>query len=137
MTDRRRPTPECEYYNHARLIAGDLPDGYVPPSASTNPAARTPEGPPVTIDQTGYLRELDMLASAVSPLLLITEAVDVGRLRRMCAEMETIAPFMEPTAYMRGGMTNLADQAAFLAAVDRFVTEVRKLDRCREGADRG
>lgn len=83
----------------------------------------------MTTDQTGYLRELDMLASATNPLLLVAEAIDVGRLRRMCAEMETIAPFMEPTAYMRGGMTNLADQAAFLHAVEEFVSTLRKLDR--------
>ena len=83
----------------------------------------------MTIDRTGYLRELDMLASATNPLILVAEAIDIGRLRQLCAQMETIAPFMEPTAYMRGGMTNLADQAAFLRAVETFVTEVGKLQR--------
>lgn len=91
----------------------------------------------MTLDQSGYERELDTLATMTGPLLLVAGSIDIGRLRQICAEMETIAPIVEPTAYMRGGMTNLHDQAAFLAAVETFVTEVRKLDRHPEGAGRG
>jgi hypothetical protein len=92
----------------------------------------------VTTDQTGYLTELHMLVTATGPLMLVAEAIDIARLRQLCGQMETVAPFLEPTAYMRGGMTNLADQAAFLRAVEEFVAAVRKLDRrTPEEASRG
>jgi hypothetical protein len=76
-----------------------------------------------------YLTALDTLTSTARGLLLIADTVNIAELRRICGEMEALAPVLEPTAYIRGGMTNLSDQAAFLAAVDRFVTDVKKLDR--------
>jgi hypothetical protein len=36
---------------------------------------------------------------------------------REIAEMETLAPIMEPTAYINGGADNLRDQAELLRAV--------------------
>lgn len=83
-----------------------------------------------------YMAGLDVLTSTARALLQVAETVDVAAMRRVCGEMEAVAPITEPTAYARGGGRNLSDQAAFLAAVDRFVTDVKKLDR-REEATRG
>lgn len=76
-----------------------------------------------------YQGNLDVLADFSRTMLMIADAFDVPAMRSTCGQMEALAPVMEPTAYMRGGAMNLRDQAAFLAAVDEFVTALRKLDR--------
>lgn len=81
------------------------------------------------LDADAYTSALDLLATSTAGLILIADDVDVARLRQQCEQMQAIGPIFEPTAYMRGGMTNLRDQAAFLAALETFVVEVRKLDR--------
>ncbi len=58
-----------------------------------------------------------------------TATIDLAAMRSICERFQALGPVVEPTAYQRGGGINLRDQAAFLAALDRFVTDVRKLDR--------
>ena len=81
------------------------------------------------INRENYQAVLAALVGVSRSILQACEQVDLPKMRQICGEFEAIAPIIEPTAYMRGGMDNLADQAAFLAAVDRFVTDLRKLDR--------
>jgi hypothetical protein len=76
-----------------------------------------------------YSGNLRTLTEISRTLLLVTETLDVREMRSTCERFQAIAPVLEPTAYIRGGSMNLADQAAFLAAVDDFVTALRKLDR--------
>lgn len=85
---------------------------------------------PAHLDEATYYRHaITGLATATQPLLSLTEVIDLDELQVMCGRFETLASILEPTAYMRGGRDNLHDQAAFLAALARFVDDVRKLDR--------
>lgn len=85
-----------------------------------------------------YMARLEALTHAAR--LMLQTADGIGGLQGMrdtLGQMEALAPVLEPTAYVRGGGMNLADQAAFLAAIDEFVTALRKLDRREQaGGDR-
>ncbi|MGI5223554.1 hypothetical protein [Actinoallomurus sp. CA-142502] len=76
-----------------------------------------------------YVRNLDLLVGATTALTMVADEIDIPGMRSVCEQMQALAPVLEPTAYQRGGMTALREQAAFLAALEAFVTEVRKLDR--------
>jgi hypothetical protein len=76
-----------------------------------------------------YMLALKMLGGITRALLAITDTVDLTRMRRICEEMETLAPVLEPTASMRGGLDNLRSQSAYLATLQRFVTELKTLDQ--------
>lgn len=67
-----------------------------------------------------YRGHMDVLASAGRSLLLVAETVDVPELLRIVNEAETLGPILEPTAYQRGGGTNLTDQRRFLEAIQAF-----------------
>lgn len=66
-----------------------------------------------------YKHGMDVLMAAGRMILL----VDVGALRDVVAKSETVAPILEPTAYMRGGGQRLAQQREFLDAM----AQVRKV----------
>lgn len=83
----------------------------------------------MTFTDDQYLDTIGALTTAARALLGLAEFIDIRQLRTIVGQMEAIAPIVEPTAYARGGRQNLADQAEFLAAVDEFVTRVRRLDR--------
>jgi hypothetical protein len=76
-----------------------------------------------------YPAALTALTTLTRAMLQLAENVDIPEMRRIVARFETIAPIIEPTAYQRGGGINLHDQAALLEAFERFITDVRKLDR--------
>lgn len=85
-----------------------------------------------------YVPAFDLLAKAATALEVLATTVGIRRMRQICAQMQALAPVLEPNAYQRGGMDELRDQAAFLAALDTFVTDLRKLDRrTTEETDRG
>ena len=81
------------------------------------------------IDESNYQHALDAFTTAARTILQLAEVLDLDQMQAVCARYETLAPLLEPTAYMRGGRDNLGDQAAFLGALRRFVDEVRKLDK--------
>jgi hypothetical protein len=56
--------------------------------------------------------------------ILLTAPVD--RLRHNLAQVETLGPLVEPTAYLRGGADRLREQRELLDAVDRLVAVARK-----------
>jgi hypothetical protein len=76
-----------------------------------------------------YPGALAALTNLTRAMLQFAELVDIPEMRRIVARFETIAPIVEPIAYQSGGDLNLRDQAALLAALDRFITDVRTLDR--------
>lgn len=77
-----------------------------------------------------YVAKLEALTHVARLMLQTADGIGgLAEMRNTLGQMEALAPVLEPTAYMRGGSMNLADQAAFLAAVDEFVTALRKLDR--------
>jgi hypothetical protein len=84
-------------------------------------------GTPITDQQ--YPAALDALVNATRAIISLADALDIPAMRSICERHQALGPVLEPTAYQRGGMDNLRDQASFLAALDRFVTDVRKLDR--------
>jgi hypothetical protein len=82
------------------------------------------------MDEQHYTAKLEALTHVARLMLQTADAVGgLPAMRNTLGQMEALAPVLEPTAYMCGGSMNLADQAAFLAAVDEFVTALRKLDR--------
>lgn len=83
-----------------------------------------------------YPSALDALVAASRVVLDMAEQCDITAMRSLIGHYEAVAPIVEPTEYLRGGGQNLADQAAFLAAVDEFVTKLRRLDRTPD-ANRG
>jgi hypothetical protein len=88
------------------------------------------EEPPMTeMTEDTYPAALTVLTTLTRAMLQLAEKVDIPEMRRIVARFETIAPIIEPTAYQSGGGLNLRDQDALLAALDRFITDVRKLDR--------
>lgn len=89
----------------------------------------------VEITEENYPGMLNALVSFSRTLLAGTAQVDLGEMRAICERFQALGPVLEPTAYQRGGDLNLADQAAFLKAVDEFVTALRKLDRREETTD--
>jgi len=76
-----------------------------------------------------YPAYLATLTGATRGLLAIVGQVDLAELRSLCERMQALAPVLESSAYHRGGGQNLADQAAFLDALQRFKTDLGKLDR--------
>lgn len=75
----------------------------------------------------GYVTRLELLVGAVRAFLVTAEAVEVDDLLNSALHMDTIAPLLEPTAWMRGGGDNLADQVALLRAAKDFVAAVQKM----------
>lgn len=65
-----------------------------------------------------YRATFDMIAQCFKPIQLLP----LAELRDDLSRAETLGPLLEPTAYIRGGRENLADQADLLAAA----FEVRK-----------
>lgn len=87
----------------------------------------------IEITDETYPAIMSSLAGLTKMVLQATAAVDLATMRSICGRFQTIAPVLEPTTYQNGGDLNLHDQAAVLAALDRFVTDVRKLDRSEAG----
>lgn len=83
----------------------------------------------VTVNEETYLTVLNTLASAAGMLHMVAEEIDLAEMRSICERFQALGPVLEPTAYHRGGGQSLTDQAAFLCAVDEFVTALRNLDR--------
>jgi hypothetical protein len=83
----------------------------------------------ITPTEQDYPGIVHTLVQAAGSFFSLATAVDVPELRRICERFETIAPITEPTAYARGGLDNLRDQADFLRAVDGFVTALHRLER--------
>jgi flagellar biosynthesis/type III secretory pathway ATPase len=81
----------------------------------------------ITVDGDTYTTALDTLTSAARSFFALADLFDLDHMRTRCAEYQTIAPLLQPTAYQQGGSRNLDDQAAFLTAVHRFVDDLRKL----------
>jgi hypothetical protein len=82
----------------------------------------------IEVTEADYPGMLAALTSFARTLLTGTEQIDIGELRAICERFQALGPVVEPTAYQRGGDLNLRDQAAFLKALDEFVTALRKLD---------
>lgn len=82
----------------------------------------------IAIDGESYTTALHTLTTAARAFLQLADLFDLDQMRALCAQYETVAPLLHTTAYQLGGGRNLTDQAAFLAAVDRFVTDLRNLD---------
>ncbi|GAA0971284.1 MULTISPECIES: hypothetical protein [Actinocorallia] len=76
-----------------------------------------------------YPAMVAVLTGAARGLLALLEHIDLAAMRTICEQMQAIAPITEPTAYARGGMDNLRDQAVFLDALARFRDDVGRLDR--------
>jgi flagellar biosynthesis/type III secretory pathway ATPase len=83
----------------------------------------------IEITDENYPAILTGLTNLTRVVLQSTATLDIAAMRNICERFEAIAPIVESTAYQRGGDMNLRDQAALLAALDRFITDVRKLDR--------
>lgn len=81
------------------------------------------------ITEDSYITALNTLASASGMLHMVAEEIDLAEMRSICERFQALGPVLEPTAYHRGGGQSLTDQAAFLRAVDEFMTALRKLDR--------
>lgn len=81
------------------------------------------------MDHSRYTAKFEALTHVARLMIQTADGVNLPEMRNTLGQMEALAPVLEPTAYMRGGGMNLADQAAFLRAVDEFVTALRKLDR--------
>lgn len=81
------------------------------------------------ITEETYQSALEALTSITRAFIQIAETVDIAAMRTIVGRFEALAPVLEPTAYARGGGMNLRDQAAFLAAADRFASELRRLDK--------
>ena len=83
----------------------------------------------IDVTEETYPGILNTLVTFTRTILAATEQVDLAEMRSICERFQALAPVLEPTAYQQGGDLNLADQAAFLRALEEFVTAVRKLDR--------
>jgi hypothetical protein len=83
----------------------------------------------IEVTEENYPGMLAALTSFARMLLTGVEQIDLAEMRGVCERFQALAPVVEPTAFQRGGDLNLRDQAAFLAALDAFVIELRKLDR--------
>ncbi|MFI6296728.1 hypothetical protein ACIBEJ_34420 [Nonomuraea sp. NPDC050790] len=83
----------------------------------------------IAVDENTYPTALDALAAVTRTLLQLADSIDIDQMQALCRRYETLAPLLDPTAYMRGGRDNLATQGAFLSALQRFVADVRKLDQ--------
>lgn len=75
----------------------------------------------------GYISRLELLVGAVRAFLVTADVVGVDDLLDTALRMDTVAPLLEPTAWMRGGRERLADQVALLRAVRTFLGEVKKV----------
>lgn len=96
----------------------------------TDPATERLTGITQQRDDGRYVAKLEALTHAARLMLQTADGIGgLAAMRNTLGQMEALAPVLEPTAYVRGGGMNLADQRAFLAAVDEFVTALRKLDR--------
>jgi hypothetical protein len=84
------------------------------------------------ITEENYVVALNALAGAASGLITVAEHIDLDSMRSIVSKYETIAPFIDPTSYIRGGGMNLNDQTAFLRAVGEFMTAIKKIDRRSE-----
>lgn len=87
----------------------------------------------IEITEETYPSLLPSLVGIGRMVIQATAPVDLGEMRAVCERLQTLAPIADPTSYGRGGDLNLRDQATFLAALDRFVTDLRNLDRAESG----
>ena len=95
----------------------------------TSPAFPDGPEPLQLLDVSSYQIGITTLTSAARALLQLADVIDLDQMQAVCGRFETLAPILEPTAYIRGGRDNLGDQMAFLGALRRFVDDLRKLDR--------
>ncbi|WP_431897868.1 hypothetical protein [Nonomuraea sp. bgisy101] len=81
----------------------------------------------IAVDETTYTDALDLLAGAARAFRTLADSLDLDQMRTICEHFQALGPILEATAYHRGGGQNLRDQAAFLAAVQRFVDDLHKI----------
>lgn len=74
-----------------------------------------------------YPQRLKLLADVTKALLQVAETADVPAMLNALGEHEALAPVVEPTAYLRGGGDNLADQRRFLEALQRFIDDINRM----------
>ena len=83
-------------------------------------------------DATQWLAYMDIVSSSVRTLGMVPVAEMLDELNRM----QTVAPILEPTAYVRGGGDNLRDQEELLRAVLQVQRAMEQILNRRLGTTR-
>jgi hypothetical protein len=79
------------------------------------------------MDESDYVDNVKMWAGLCRSVTLIP-IEDIRAALEIAYRFEAVAPFVDPTAWMRGGDTNLREQQKFLVALLAFR---RVLDSCQ------